>query len=128
MNNVCFGGGALREEFVWDEKGRLKQRILWQSDDAGDMNGSYNFVYKTACDLVHVEPVDYYFNWDAKSKKGFYDGSFGKIPEKGDPGYNLFVEDPYGVKFDKATSDSILVRQQKRCEDYKKSLKKNLKK
>jgi len=108
-----------RERFVWDEKGRLKQRIVSGSLDS-QINGTYSFYYKTPCDSVRVVPVDYVMNWDALSEKGKYNGSFGKMPEKGDPEYEDFARNPYEFR----GSPELLARQQKRCEDYKKSLKK----
>ena len=119
--------------YVWDEKGRLKQRILWELGNPYGLNGTYEFIYKSPCDPVQVVPEDREMGWDAM-QKGRYDGSFGKIPEMGDPEYNSFAEDPYpslvldGPGLTPFNSDEsqkkILERQKKRCEDYKKSLKK----
>ena len=53
-------------------------------------------------------------------QQGRYDGSFGKIPEMGDPEYEDFAANPYSFR----QSEELLERQKKRCEDYKKSLKK----
>ena len=118
--------------YVWDEKGRLKQRILWELGNPYGLNGTYEFIYKSPCDPVKVVPEDREWGWDAM-QKGRYDGSFGKIPELGDPGYEAFVENPYafpssGIGPHDRTPEEILKdireRQKKRCEDYKKSLKK----
>ncbi|MCQ2125420.1 MAG: hypothetical protein MJZ25_14675 [Fibrobacter sp.] len=108
-----------RERFVWDEKGRLKQRIV-SGPLNSKINGTYDFFYKTPCDSVRVEPVDYVVDWDALSEKGKYDGSFGKMPEKDDPEYAEFAKNPYEFE----ATPELLERQKKRCEDYKKSLKK----
>ncbi|MBR4784475.1 MAG: hypothetical protein IK012_04385 [Fibrobacter sp.] len=123
--------------YVWDEKGRLKQRILWELGNPYGLNGTYEFIYKSPCDPVKVVPEDREWGWDAM-QKGRYDGTFGKIPEVGDPEYNSFAEDPYpsmvldGPGLTPFNSDesqkTILERQKKRCEDYKKSLKKSKRK
>lgn len=120
--------------YVWDEKGRLKQRILWELGNPYGLNGTYEFIYKSPCDPVQVVPEDREMGWDAM-QKGRYDGSFGKIPEMGDPEYASFAKNPYpslvldGPDLTPFNSDesqkAILERQMKRCEDYKKSLNKN---
>ena len=120
--------------YVWDEKGRLKQRILWELGNPYGLNGTYEFIYKSPCDPVQVVPEDREMGWDAM-QKGRYDGSFGKIPEMGDPEYASFTKDPYpslvldGPDLTPFNSDesqkAILERQKKRCADYKKSLNKN---
>ena len=120
--------------YVWDEKGRLKQRILWELGNPYGLNGTYEFIYKSPCDPVQVVPEDREMGWDAM-QKGRYDGSFGKIPEMGDPEYASFTKDPYpslvldGPDLTPFNSDesqkAILERQKKRCKDYKKSLNKN---
>ena len=120
--------------YVWDEKGRLKQRILWELGNPYGLNGTYEFIYKSPCDPVQVVPEDREMGWDAM-QKGRYDGSFGKIPEMGDPEYASFTKDPYpslvldGPGLTPFNSDesqkAILERQKKRCKDYKKSLNKN---
>ena len=33
--------------YVWDEKGRLKQRILWELGNPYGLNGTYEFIYKS---------------------------------------------------------------------------------
>ena len=119
--------------YVLDEKGRLKQRILWELGNPYGLNGTYEFIYKSPCDPVQVVPEDREMGWDAM-QKGRYDGSFGKIPEMGDPEYASFAKNPYpslvldGPDLTPFNSDesqkAILERQMKRCEDYKKSLKK----
>lgn len=119
--------------YVWDEKGRLKQRILWELGNPYGLNGAYEFIYKSPCDPVKVVPEDREWGCDAM-QGGRYDGSFGKIPEMDDPEYKSFAEDPYpllvvnGPNHTSFNSDEsqkkILERQKKRCEDYKKSLKK----
>lgn len=118
--------------YVWDEKGRLKQRILWELGNPYGLNGTYEFIYKSPCDPVKVVPEDREWGCDAM-QKGRYDGSFGKIPEMGDPEYASFAEDPYpSIVFDgpgltpfnsDESQKTILERQKKRCEDYKKSKK-----
>lgn len=115
--------------YVWDGKGRLKQRILWELNNPYGLNGTYEFIYKSPCDPVKVVPEDREWGWDAM-QKGRYDGTFGKIPEVGDPEYKSFAEDPYPESIVNAKSFStpesqkaILERQKKRCEDYKKSKK-----
>ncbi len=123
-----------QKRYVWDEKGRLKQRILWELGNPYGLNGTYEFIYKSPCDPVQVVPEDREMGWDAM-QKGRYDGSFGKIPEMGDPEYASFAKDPYpslvldGPGLTPFNSDesqkTILERQKKRCEDYKKSLNKN---
>ncbi len=120
--------------YVWNEKGRLKQRILWELGNPYGLNGTYEFIYKSPCDPVRVIPEDREWGWDAM-QKGRYDGSFGKIPEMGDPEYASFAKNPYpslvldGPDLTPFNSDesqkAILERQMKRCEDYKKSLNKN---
>ncbi len=119
--------------YVWDEKGRLKQKILWELGNPYGLNGTYEFIYKSPCDPVKVVPEDREWGCDAM-QGGRYDGSFGKIPEMDDPEYKSFAEDPYpllvlnGPNHTSFNSDEsqkkILERQKKRCEDYKKSLKK----
>ena len=119
--------------YAWDEKGRLKQRILWELGNPYGLNGTYEFIYKSPCDPVQVVPEDREMGWDAM-QKGRYHGSFGKIPEMGDPEYESFANEPYpslilgGPGLTPFNSDEsqkkILERQKKRCEDYKKSLKK----
>lgn len=119
--------------YVWDEKGRLRQRILWELGNPYGLNGTYEFIYKSPCDPVKVVPEDREWGCDAM-QGGRYDGSFGKIPEMDDPEYKSFAEDPYpllvlnGPNHTSFNSDEsqkkILERQKKRCEDYKKSLKK----
>lgn len=109
------------ESFVWDEQGRLKERTLWNTYDPYGLNGTYNFIYGSPCDSVRVSPIDYYLQgWDSRSEKGKFNGSFGKIPEKGDSEYEAFAENPYDFE----ASPKLLERQKKRCEDYRKSLKK----
>jgi len=106
-------------KFVWDENGRLKRRIIWDMGNLYGLNGTYEFIYKSPCDTIHVIPEDRVWGWDAM-QKGRYDGSFGKIPEMGDPEYEDFATNPYSFR----QSEYLLERQKKRCEDYKKSLKK----
>lgn len=108
-------------DYVWDEQGRLKERTLWNTYDPYGLNGTYNFIYGSPCDSVRVSPIDYYLQgWDSRSEKGKFNGSFGKIPEKGDSEYEAFAENPYDFE----ASPKLLERQKKRCEDYRKSLKK----
>jgi len=112
-----------QERYVWNEQGRIQQRSVWSSDRP-NLNNDYTFVYGTPCDAVRVYPVDDIDRFGA-SEKGRYDRSFGKMPEVGDPEYIQFAKDPYPASiFVQKVNDSILIRQQKRCEDYKKSLKK----
>lgn len=121
-----------QKRYVWDEKGRLKQRILWELGNPYGLNGTYEFIYKSPCDPVQVVPEDREMGWDAMLK-GRYDGSFGKIPEMGDPEYEKFAKNPYGFpssgvgphdKTPEETLRDIRERQKKRCEDYQKSQKK----
>ena len=105
--------------FVWDKKGRLKQRIIWDMGNPYGLNGTYEFIYKSPCDTIRVVPEDRVWGWDG-AIEGRYDGSFGKIPEMGDPEYENFAAAPYSFR----QSEELLERQKKRCADYKKSLKK----
>lgn len=114
-----------QERYWWDEKGRLQKRSVWNSGEFDRLNGIYTFVYGTPCDTVRVVPVDYVGEYNQLSDKGRYDGTFGKIPDISDPEYAEYAKEPYPSSsiFDRK-NDSLLKRQQKRCEDYKKSLKK----
>jgi len=107
-----------KETIVWDSLGRLKQRELWYSNDVLELNSSYTYIYGSPCDSVRVDPVDYPMNFYAES--GVYDGSYGLMPEIQDPEYEEFAKDPYEFE----ATPELLERQKKRCEDYKKSLKK----
>lgn len=111
-----------RELYSWDEKGRLSSRTLWTSNNGGTLDGTYVFSYGSPCDPIVVNPIDREVVFGEVSSKGRYHGSFGKMPEVGDPEYDEFAENPYSILKTKGTK--LLVRQQKRCEDYKKSLKK----
>lgn len=114
-----------QEQYVWDEKGRMLQRSVWSSDQPS-LNKNYTFVYGSPCDTVRVYPIDDIDRFGT-NKKGRYDGSFGKMPEIGDPEYVQFAENPYLVSiFVQEDDGSLLARQKKRCEDYKKSLKKGI--
>lgn len=106
--------------FIWDEKGRLKQRIIWDMGNPYGLNGTYEFIYKSPCDTIRVIPEDRVRGWDGMLE-GRYNGSFGKIPEMGDPEYEEFAKDPYSF----SQTEELLERQKKRCEDYKKSQKKS---
>ncbi|MCQ2092194.1 MAG: hypothetical protein MJY85_05895 [Fibrobacter sp.] len=113
-----FGGFVFNQKkYVWNNEGRLQERIVWNSKNNSEER--YLFHYGSPCDSIRVNPVDLY-RLDGVSVKGKYNGSFGKMPEKGDPEYEDFARDPYEFR----ASPELLARQQKRCEDYKKSLKK----
>jgi len=62
-----------------------------------------NYIYgKTLKDTVRVEPSDEGFNYHSG-----YNGTVGKIPEEGEPRYEIFIRDPYGhVSFESGYEES----------------------
>ncbi|MCQ2089791.1 MAG: hypothetical protein MJY93_06040 [Fibrobacter sp.] len=110
-----------QEIYTWDDKGRLVQRVVRDFNNDLRISGTYRLKYGSPCDSVFVDPVDYENTFEGRKSR--FNGTFGLIPEMGDPEYEMFAKTPYS-DMPRNVADSILIRQQKRCEDYKKSLKK----
>lgn len=117
----------LKEKYFWDNYGRLMQSVYWDSDNVFEQNGTYTYRYGSPCDSIRVgfsdetntliEPVP---KGDFSLDLNRFDGTFGMMPDVGDPEYKNFTKDPYEFE----ATPELLERQKKRCEDYKKSLKK----
>jgi len=89
--------GRLTERYMADKKGDTltSEKYEWKNGRLVRMtaNGiARKYIYgKTLQDTVKVEPSDEGFNYHSG-----YNGTAGKMPEEGEPGYEIFAMEPYG--------------------------------